>query len=49
MTATLAVTTTAVLAAGIPACDFCDADMALREIGEGVDPRSRRFAITSAA
>ena len=36
VTTTLAITTTAALAAGIPACDFCDANMAVREIGEGV-------------
>ena len=36
MTTTLAITTTDALAAGVPACDFCDADMALREMGEGV-------------
>ena len=36
MTTTLAITTTTALAAGVPACDFCDADMVVREIGDQV-------------
>ena len=33
---TFAITTTDALVAGTPPCEFCDADMALREIGDGV-------------